>query len=254
MKVKYLDRNTKSFMYLSFLLVLFLLSILTFFVYMYHYSTINTYNVILLIIMILTILITLLFSCAIIAVFYTYRMGFVKGPFLWFVKLGLNMLLPFVTFISGLFKRDKDAVRGFYIHVNNVIVQSTKGKYKPQEIIVLLPHCLQHSTCGYKITSDIDNCKRCGKCSICEIARITKERGIKALVVTGGTVARNIITQYAPKIVLSVACERDLASGIVDTWNIPVIGVLNSRPDGPCKNTVVDIESFKKKLESILIK
>ena len=40
---------------------------------------------------------------------------------------------------------------------------------------------------------------------------------------------------------MAVACERDLTSGIQDSYPIPVIGVLNERPFGPCRNTRVDL-------------
>ena len=45
-----------------------------------------------------------------------------------------------------------------------------------------------------------------------------------------------------------MACERDLTSGIADVGNIPVIGIINDRPNGPCYNTVVDINEFKRGL------
>jgi hypothetical protein len=35
--------------------------------------------------------------------------------------------------------------------------------------------------------------------------------------------------------------------------NIPVIGIINDRPNGPCYNTVVDINEFKKRLDDIIL-
>ena len=81
---------------------------------------------------------------------------------------------------------------------------------------------------------------------------IAEKRGVKAVVVTGGTAARNTIAREKPEIVLSVACERDLAIGISDVSHIPVLGVLNSRPNGPCVNTSVDVKVLSEKLDSIL--
>jgi uncharacterized protein len=42
-----------------------------------------------------------------------------------------------------------------------------------------------------------------------------------------------------------VACERDLSSGLVDTYTLPVLGIPNERPFGPCFNTRVDLEKVK---------
>jgi hypothetical protein len=39
-----------------------------------------------------------------------------------------------------------------------------------------------------------------------------------------------------------VACERDLLTGIRDVaTRVPVIGIPNERPHGPCKNTWIDV-------------
>ena len=49
-----------------------------------------------------------------------------------------------------------------------------------------------------------------------------------------------MIIEKRPKLVVAVACEGDLTSGIKDCYPLPVIGVLNDRPFGPCFNTHVD--------------
>ena len=45
-----------------------------------------------------------------------------------------------------------------------------------------------------------------------------------------------------PEIIIGVACERDLTSGIQDSYPIPVFGILNKRPFGPCYDTDVDLD------------
>lgn len=53
--------------------------------------------------------------------------------------------------------------------------------------------------------------------------------------------ARNIIKRLCPKAIVAVACERDLSSGIKDIKLIPVLGIVNERPEGPCCNTRVNL-------------
>ena len=55
-----------------------------------------------------------------------------------------------------------------------------------------------------------------------------------------------------PKLVLAVACERDLTSGIKDCYPLPVIGILNDRPFGPCFNTTVDVAKIDAALSRII--
>lgn len=250
--MKFLDNKLKNFIGLSGLIISFFFLILLFFNYIYRYSTIITYNCMLLFLIYVTIILTLLFILSVIAVFYTYQKKQVKVSYIWLVKIGLNILLPIASSIIGFFNGSRDNIRSFYISVNNIIVQSRNLKFPQYGILVLLPHCLQDSDCEYKITNDIGNCRRCGKCCIGDISEISENLGVDAAVVTGGTAARNIVYKKRPKLILSVACERDLISGIMDVGSIPVIGLINDRPNGPCYNTIIDAKVFKERLESII--
>jgi hypothetical protein len=53
-----------------------------------------------------------------------------------------------------------------------------------------------------------------------------------------------------PEAIVAVACELDLTTGILDSYPLPVIGVLNERPHGPCINTKVDIQKVKDAIAS----
>ena len=83
--------------------------------------------------------------------------------------------------------------------------------------------------------------------------QIIKNRHLKVMPDTGGTLARQTVMKIRPKAVVAIACERDLASGIQDVYPIPSVGVLNLRPNGPCYNTHVDLEEFRRAIEEILI-
>ena len=52
---------------------------------------------------------------------------------------------------------------------------------------------------------------------------------------------------------MAIACERDLTSGIQDVYPLPAVGVMNLRPNGPCFNTHVDLDEFRRELENIII-
>ena len=80
-----------------------------------------------------------------------------------------------------------------------------------------------------------------------------KEYGCQFIVVTGGTLARMKVKEARPKAIVAIACERDLASGMADVFPIPVIGVLNERPNGPCCNTTVDPKRVRAAVEQLLV-
>jgi hypothetical protein len=146
----------------------------------------------------------------------------------------------------------KDRIRESYVSVNNTFTKVVKKSYDPKEVLILLPHCLQFTECQYRITIDINNCRECGKCTIVDLKKLSEKYGVKIAIATGGTLARRIIIQNRPKFIIAVACERDLVDGLQDVFPIPVYGVLNERPFGPCVNTAVAVDIIEKALKEVL--
>jgi hypothetical protein len=125
-------------------------------------------------------------------------------------------------------------------------------KVKPEKVLILTPHCIQLDTCPFKITRDVNNCHQCGGCQVGELLELSRTLGVNLAVVTGGTLARRVIKTLRPQAVLAIACERDLTSGIQDVFPMPVIGVLNDRPFGPCFNTRVNMDRVKQAIQEFL--
>lgn len=151
----------------------------------------------------------------------------------------VRLFLPLMTLVGRALGISKDRVRSSFIRVNNELVASTTGTFAPEELLLLMPHCLQRSDCRIKLTSDVRNCERCGRCPIAGLLDLSDRYGVDMAVATGGTIARSLVVRKRPRLILAVACERDLASGIQDTHPLPAYGVLNDRPHGPCLNTLV---------------
>jgi hypothetical protein len=156
--------------------------------------------------------------------------------------LSIKLFLPLMTLVGKLVGIPKDKVRSSFVKVNNDLVSSRCKQYQPRELLLLMPHCLQRSKCKMRLTYSINNCKRCGKCPIDNLLDLSEHYGIHLAIATGGTIARRIVVQRRPKLILAVACERDLASGIQDTYPLPVYGILNFRPNGPCLDTDVPLD------------
>lgn len=235
------------------LLLLLVLGVLTvLFLLVYQFFSIDLYNRIIFGFIVVSITVTVMLSIAVICIFAALKTGRVHPFMLFPVRIGMKMVMPFALFSADILKKDKDLIRSLFIEVNNIFVESGNIRKSPDRIMLLLPHCLQDSECGMKITGDIARCSMCGRCTIGDIRKMAGDRGVRVRVVTGGTAARNAIASEKPEIVLSVACERDLAIGISDVGKVPVIGVPNKRPNGPCVNTTVDVGLLEKKLDGII--
>lgn len=164
----------------------------------------------------------------------------------------IKFLLPAIELLGRSLGISVDTIRQSFIAMNNSLVLSQRYRVKPDRILILLPHCLQLFDCEIKVTGNINKCVRCGRCDIKGLADLAQKYQIDISVATGGTLARKVIIEKRPKLVLAVACERDLTSGIKDCYPLPVIGVLNDRPFGPCFNTKVDVEKIDESLKIIM--
>jgi len=167
-------------------------------------------------------------------------------------QLTVKVLFPITLAVGKLLGISKESVKRSFIQVNNALVRSLREKIDNSRVLILLPHCLQNYTCMYKITSTMENCRRCGKCVVGDLAKLAEKYGVVVSIATGGTLARRVIVETRPTVILGVACETDLTSGIQDAYPIPVLGVLNERPYGPCRNTTVDLKRVEDALRFLL--
>ncbi len=155
------------------------------------------------------------------------------------IYYNLACFLGFITFQKRL------QIQESFLNFNNEIVLSAAKNINHTNILLLLPHCLQNSKCKIRITADINDCASCGKCDIAGLKALADKLKVKAAVATGGSLARKIIRDTMPDVIVAVACHRDLTDGVRDAWKFPIFGVLNERPNGPCFETSVSLHTIE---------
>lgn len=199
------------------------------------------------------IIYTLTASCIIIMLLTTISIILNKDISI-FISMRYFLMKYVVQVAKSLSKRiklDSEKTIRTYINLNNnFLINHIKNKAS-SKIMLLLPHCIQLHTCSMKLTYDIKNCKMCGKCAISNLIELSEKFNVNISVASGGTMARKQVADLRPDVIMAVACERDLLSGIRDTLPMNVIGVLNSRPNGHCLNTTVNIDSILYYLEKL---
>jgi hypothetical protein len=164
----------------------------------------------------------------------------------------IRFLFPLLVLVGKCIGVGKEQVQRSFIAVNNQLVLAEARLVPPQRLLILLPQCLQNHECGVRITGNVENCKACGKCKIKNLVELSKKYQVSIAVATGGTLARRIVVDKKPEMIIGVACERDLTSGIQDTYPIPVFGILNRRPHGPCFDTDIDLEIVERGMAAFL--
>lgn len=171
-----------------------------------------------------------------------------------FRGLSVRFFLPVMELVGRLGGISPEDVRHSFIKVSNELLLTDPVKYAPDQILILLPHCIQRSACDLRLSHDVNHCRRCGLCPVGGLLDLRDAFGVHLAVATGGTIARRIVVEKHPRFILAVACERDLSSGIQDTYPLPVFGLLNERPNGPCFDTLVSLPLVESALRRFIRK
>lgn len=161
----------------------------------------------------------------------------------------MNIMYPLGMLVSKMLSLNLEMTMQFYILINNRI----NPNIKTVQVMLLLPRCIQNSTCSKDLASDINNCIRCGNCQVNDILELSKDKKVVIKLVGGGKLALERIKEIAPESIIAVACERELIDGIKEVTGGPVWAVNNLRPNGPCKDTSVDINELKGILNKCLL-
>ncbi|MFO7659877.1 MAG: DUF116 domain-containing protein [Candidatus Cloacimonadaceae bacterium] len=158
----------------------------------------------------------------------------------------LKWLLFFVYYplgraLSWIFRIRKESYQTSFLSFQNRMFLSHAVFSEQSRLLLLLPHCLQFHDCKIRITRDISDCAECGKCDICNLKQLGTGNDLQVGIANGGTLARKIVHDARPDIIIAVACHRDLTDGVRESWKYPVYAILNERPNGPCFDTRVDV-------------
>ncbi len=144
-----------------------------------------------------------------------------------FTERALLALLPKSVWLGRKFGMSRDRISNSFIKVHNQILKSSPKYLSAERLLVLLPRCLERAT----RTQVLD--------------RLGGIDGAKTVTASGGEEARKAIREHRPSVIVAIACERDLISGLKDVAErIPVLAIPNRRPQGPCKNTQLPIEEL----------
>lgn len=164
----------------------------------------------------------------------------------------VRLVFPIMEMLSRFVGVDKALLRRSFIKVNNELVLADRTTVRPEELLLLLPHCVQRSACPHRLSYKVDLCRRCGLCPVGGLLDLRDAYGVHLAIATGGTIARRIVVQRKPRCIIAVACERDLTSGIQDSYPLPVFGILNERPHGPCLDTLVPLDRLEEAIRLFL--
>ncbi len=138
------------------------------------------------------------------------------------------------------------------VALNNLSLKLRRPRCKPGELLLLFSSCLQRSTCECNVVASLANCRRCGRCPVGKLLDLADAMGTQAFIATGGRLAAQRARQRDVKGIVAVACGKELSEGLLATFPKPARLVELDTPNGPCRDTCVDIETVREAVEFFL--
>lgn len=128
---------------------------------------------------------------------------------------------------ARLFGISKDRLGYSLVEIHNALSARRRRIASNGRILCLAPRCIERS-------------------NIDEIRAVVAAFDCDFYVAPNGALARQKIVQIKPAAIIGIACERDLVTGIRDVgYRLPVLGIANKRPMGPCKGAFIDLEELR---------
>ena len=143
----------------------------------------------------------------------------------------MGILVPVALSVGRRLGLSRDRVGNSIIKFNNALIWANTREER-NRLLILLPRCLRKPVRE-------------------QILQLAERYHCETSTVGGGTAARKVIERVRPTGIVAIACERDLVSGIREVApRVPVIGIPNKRPEGPCKNTEVAADEVEEAIRT----
>ncbi|MCI6456595.1 MAG: DUF116 domain-containing protein, partial [Clostridiales bacterium] len=131
-------------------------------------------------IMVIGIILLILFSTVI--TYFIFNEKQVNKHLMKINYLIIRYIFPIISKVGGFINISKDEIRKIFIKINNAYIYSNKYNFNSEDLIILIPHCIQNHNCKLKVTNDIDNCRKCGICKISDLQQLKEKYNTKIFV------------------------------------------------------------------------
>lgn len=170
------------------------------------------------------------FAFAICVLVVVYPRTWLAFP--WFSRW-LTLQVPFLAFCARPFGLSRDRIGSSCIALTNRFAKLQMQKASLVRPMVLLPRCLSPET-------------------IKAVRALAGPYDCPVAVAANNRIARERIKENRPSVLVAVACERDLVSGLFDFGHkLPILVLPNQRPHGPCLRATIDLDVLESCLQKV---
>lgn len=161
--------------------------------------------------------------------------------------LWVTALRPFFRMLG----RDEALVLSFCAW-NNRRVRSVFERERARKALVLLPHCIQLSSCRAEVIENLEACFSCGRCSVQDVLETSLRQRWDVRLTNRSHKAYREARAYQPDLIVAVSCYDRLLKGLTKLPEIPSYVVPLRLPHGMCVDTTFDVSRLQAAMEALV--
>lgn len=159
------------------------------------------------------------------------RRGLVKRDGLW-----VAALRPIFRALG----KDADWVLSFCAWNNRKLRDAFAGQ-RARRPLVLLPHCIQLSSCRADVVNRLETCFSCGRCDVQDVLEASLRARWDVRLTNRSHKAYREARALQPDLIVAVSCHDRLLKGLVKLPEIPSYVLPLALPHGMCVDTTFDV-------------
>lgn len=161
--------------------------------------------------------------------------------------LWVTVLRPFFRVVG----RDEAWVLSFCAW-NNRRVRSVFERERARKALVLLPHCIQLSSCRAEVIENLEACFSCGRCTVQDVLETSLRQRWDVRLTNRSHKAYREARAYQPDLIVAVSCYDRLLKGLTRLPEIPSYVVPLRLPHGMCVDTTFDVSRLQGAMEALV--
>ena len=153
--------------------------------------------------------------------------------------------------LARLFGREEAWILSFCAW-NNRKVREHFQVHRARKALVLLPHCLQDSSCTAGILEDLGNCFSCGHCPAGDILSNVLSDRWNCRITNRSHKAYREAREFKPDLLVAVTCSDRLLKGLLKLPEVPSYVIHLQVPHGMCVDTTFSVPHLDAVMEALV--
>jgi len=140
---------------------------------------------------------------------------------------------------------------GAVVNQHNLKVTAHLAQAKPENVLLIMPRCVQKTGCRANVQKSLDECLACGRCPLGDVAVVCDRHGLPALVAFRSHIAFDLAREHKPDLIIATACHDRMIKALRNVPEVPSLLAPLAGMDRMCINATVDLDWLNEQLTTV---